>query len=154
VLRCSGGNRGTRWVDDGDLWFASLPPQHGARVLFSGSAPRRNRPFCENRQDRIAKQTGSATSRSKISTMQKAPNCRLQQKTSQSGDPEDGPIPPPSFIVVGCPRRFARGAVGSNCPHGTPKAGKKKLLTLWLVGKGDRKKSAELSCADKRQPLI
>lgn len=36
VLRCSGRNRGTRWVDDDDLWFASLSPPHthGAHVPF------------------------------------------------------------------------------------------------------------------------
>lgn len=68
------------------------------------------------------------------STMQKPPSCRLQQEKKRVilAIPKMDPSPPPSFIVVGSPRRFARGLVGLDSPHGTPKNGK-IVLTLWLV---------------------
>lgn len=118
----------------------SRPSPHNTGPTSFPLPPRRNQPFLSKPSGPYCK-TGSATSRPKISTMQKPPDCRLQQKTSQPGDPEDGPISPPSSIVVGCPRRFARGRWVQTVPMG-PQGQKRKVLTLWLVRNSGRKKCA------------
>lgn len=124
IVRCSGALAGTGAHAGLTMMISgsrpSPPPTHTGPTSLSTDT------VLPDRQDRIANRL--CASRPKISTMQKPPNCRLQQKTSHSGDPEDGPISPPSFIVVGCPRRFARGQWVRTVPMGPPKAEKKKGL--------------------------
>lgn len=135
IVRCSGALAGTGAHAGLTMMISgsrpSPPPHTGPTSLSTDTV-------LPDRHDRIANRL--CASRPKISTMQKPPNCRLQQKTSHSGDPEDGPISPPSFIVVGCPRRFARGQRVRTVPMGPPKAEKKKVLTLWLERKSGRKR--------------
>lgn len=76
--------------------------------------------------------------------MQKPPNCRLQQKTSQSGDPEDGTHRPTKLHRGRLSPAVCKGAVGLDSPHGTPKSGK-KVLTLWLVRASDLEECSELT---------
>lgn len=144
MLRCIWRNRGTRWFTM--MISGSRPSPHthgGPTVLSSVCLPGNLDRFARTVRNRY-RQTGSTTSRPKISTMQKPPKCRLQQKTSQSGDPERWTHISTKLHRGRLSPAVCKGGGGFELSPWDPKGGKKKLLSLWLVRKSGRKNCAEL----------
>lgn len=117
VLRCSGRNRGTRWVDDDDLWFASLPPH------IWGPRPFRQTPFCQT--VRTVSQTGSVHPGLKSVPCKNLRTAGCSKNESFWRSRRWTHIPTKLHRGRLSPA-VCKGAVGSNCPHGTPKAEKKR----------------------------